>query len=262
MDQDAFSPSSDADQLRAELRRLRQQVAALERDVAQRNQVETALRASAERFRTLVEHSPDAIVLLDTAGIVLYLSPSTSRVLGYLPEELVGRSAFELIHPEDYELATRAFAELLQRPGQIVIRHVRARHKDGSWRWLESASTNLLHEPATGAIVANYRDITERKRVEEDARQAEREKARLEGIALAAREVGSRLNNNLAVARGTLELIQQSVALAHDLDRLARGAEECLLVAIEDVAKPQRVVRVETKDTVIGPVLDLERSAQ
>lgn len=261
MDQVSHSPD-DADQLRAEVERLRQQVGALERQAAQREQAETALRASAARFRALVEHSPDAIALLDPDGTVLYLSPSTSRVLGYLPEELVGRNAFELIHPEDYELATSAFAELLQQPGQIVIRHVRARHKDGSWRWVESAGTNLLHEPAARAVVANYRDITERKQAEEARRQAGWEEAQVEGIALAAREVGSRLINNLAVGRGTIELIQQSVVLPADLEQLARGAEECLVVAMEDVVKLQRVVRVETKDTVVGPVLDLERSAQ
>src|SRR5437868_8393794 len=78
------------------------------RDITERKQMQEQLRASEKRFRALIEKSSDAIVLFDTNGMLLYVSPSTTRLLGYTPEELVGRSAFELIHPEDVETTMHA----------------------------------------------------------------------------------------------------------------------------------------------------------
>src|SRR5256885_1743506 len=82
--------------------------------------------------------------------------------------ENLGRDAFELIHPDDRLRALELFGELLQRPGHVVRVELRALHKDGSWRVLETVGVNRLSDPAIGAIVVNYRDITERKRTEQD----------------------------------------------------------------------------------------------
>src|SRR2546421_821127 len=137
------------------------------RDVTERKQMQEQLRASEKRLRALIEKSSDAIVLVDTNGKLLYVSPSTTRLLGYMPDELVGRSAFELIHPEDVEAIKHALAVIVQEPGKGPKAEFRARHQNGSWRWMEGIGTNLLADPAVGAIVGNYRDITERKRAGE-----------------------------------------------------------------------------------------------
>ncbi|MFL5698107.1 MAG: diguanylate cyclase, partial [Ktedonobacteraceae bacterium] len=133
----------------------------------ERKQMQEQLRASEKRFRALIEKSSDAIVLVDTNGKLLYVSPSTTRLLGYTPDELVGRSAFELIYPEDVEAIKHALAVIVQEPGKGPKAEFRARHQNGSWRWMEGIGTNLLADPAVGAIVGNYRDITERKRAGE-----------------------------------------------------------------------------------------------
>ncbi|HKF38540.1 MAG TPA: PAS domain S-box protein, partial [Ktedonobacteraceae bacterium] len=137
------------------------------RDITERNQMQEQLRASEKRFRALIEKSSDAIVLLDITGMLLYASPSTTRLLGYTPDELVGRSAFELIHPEDGETIAHALAALVREPGKGPKAEFRARHQNGAFRWFEGIGTNLLADPSVGAIVGNFRDITERKRAAE-----------------------------------------------------------------------------------------------
>jgi PAS domain S-box-containing protein len=144
-----------------------------------RERVARALHEQQERrFRALIEHSSDAIALVDPAGTILYASPSTERVLGYTAGEFGGRNGLELVHPDEREEVMRSLSELLQSPGETVTAQVRVQHKDGRWRWMESMGTNLLHEPGVRAVVVNYRDITERKRTEEErARLLGREQA-------------------------------------------------------------------------------------
>ncbi len=134
--------------------------------ILKRKQAEEALLKSEKRFRALIENSFDAIALLATDGTVIYESPSTRRIGGYTPEERVGMNMFSLIHPDDQLYARREFANLLGKPGLAINVQARFASKDGSWRWLEGAATNLLDQPSVQAVVVNYRDVTERKRAE------------------------------------------------------------------------------------------------
>jgi diguanylate cyclase (GGDEF)-like protein/PAS domain S-box-containing protein len=120
-----------------------------------------------EAFQALVENSSEAIGLVTADGTLSYCSPSARRVLGYDPGELVGRNAFDFVHPDDLERAKNLLASLIQEPGRRVVAEVRVRHRDGGVRWVEAAGANLLDAPGVGAIVVNYRDITERKRSED-----------------------------------------------------------------------------------------------
>jgi diguanylate cyclase (GGDEF)-like protein/PAS domain S-box-containing protein len=120
-----------------------------------------------------VQNASDAITVLSADGTVRYVSPAIEKVLGYLPQERVGRSGFELLHPGDLSRAKVAFAEALRSPGVTLTAEVRMRHRDGSWRHVEVAGTNLLDDPSVRGFVLNWRDITERKRTEEALREAE-----------------------------------------------------------------------------------------
>src|SRR5262249_31370981 len=124
-------------------------------------------------FQVLVENSSDAIVMLNGDGTVRFASESSARLLGYTLEERAGRSAFELIHPDDGAAARKAFAECLQRPGVPLPVEYRVRHKDGMWRHIEAIAVNRLDEAGIGAIVVNYRDVTDRRRAEEALRASE-----------------------------------------------------------------------------------------
>jgi PAS domain S-box-containing protein len=140
---------------------------------AERGDLGGAPQASERRFRAITEHGWDAVSLLTADGTIQYASPATTRILGYAPEELVGRNAFELMHPEDVPRTTERLALLLASPGSSQTDTFRYRHKDGSWRWVEGTGTNLLAEPGVEAVVANYHDVTEQRRAEEALRQSE-----------------------------------------------------------------------------------------
>ena len=125
------------------------------------------LNKSENRFRSMVENGSDVIAILDDEGYILFETGSVERVFGYKPEELIGTIGFNLIHPEDRSMVLEAFAEGVKIPNETRTIEYRYRHKDGSWRHLESVSKNLLHDPAVNGIVVTSRDITERKEAEE-----------------------------------------------------------------------------------------------
>jgi PAS domain S-box-containing protein len=143
------------------------------RNITDRKRAEAAARAAEERFQALEQNAWDAVHLLSAEGVILYESASVIRVLGYHPEELIGHSSFEMIHPDDIATAGDRFAPLASTPGLTLTTEVRVRHKDGSWRWMDCVATNLLEHPAVRAIAVNYRDITARKQAETEIRQSE-----------------------------------------------------------------------------------------
>ena len=138
-----------------------------------RAQLHTLVRRSEERFRALTQNSSDLVTLLEADGTIRYESPAIGWMLGYSSEELVGKNSFDYVHPADLERAEAAFAEGLRDPERRPKVEYRFRHKDGSWRWLESVGTNLLDDPGVNEYVVNSRDVTERRRAEERLREAE-----------------------------------------------------------------------------------------
>lgn len=135
-------------------------------DITIRKLAEFQLRDNSARFRALVENSWDGIALFDSYGGILFGSESTTRVLGYELDEFIGRSAFELIHEEDHEYVQLKLAAAVRQPRSGVVVTARVQHKNGEWLCLEGVFTNLLDDPNVGAIVNNYRDITERNNAE------------------------------------------------------------------------------------------------
>ena len=136
---------------------------------------EEALKNSEERFRTLIEKATDVVIVLDASGKITYQSPSLERVTGYGPNEWVDRSLAELfIHPDDLPSLVSLLERVLTQPG-ATFEGITARykHKDGSWHTLEATVTNMLHDPKVNGIVANFRDITERKEAEQALRASE-----------------------------------------------------------------------------------------
>lgn len=126
------------------------------------NEMMDRLEEEERRFRSLIENALDIILLLDREGVITYQSPSTERVLLYGKEELLGRSVFDFIHPDDRERARHVFERALDEPGSLGRYEIRFRKGEGSWCRLEIIGYNLLHDPAVGGVVVNARDITER----------------------------------------------------------------------------------------------------
>jgi len=148
-------------------------VAGASMDITERKQAEQTIQQNEKRFRALIENGRDNISLLDKNGILLWESPATVSTLGYPPDEFTGRNIFQLLHPDDLERVARSFSQLLETPGSRKGDIFRLRHHSGEWHWVEALASNLLEEPAVEAIVINYRDITERKEVENALQESE-----------------------------------------------------------------------------------------
>ncbi len=140
---------------------------ALSHDVTERKRAEDALQASEKRYRALVEHSWDLLTLLAADGTLLYVSPASQKHTGYTQEEIAGHNGLDFIHPDDRPAIARLLGEIVHQPGGTIDAQMRVRRKDGAWRWMDATAVNLLAEPTVGAIVVNYRDITERRLAEQ-----------------------------------------------------------------------------------------------
>ena len=126
---------------------------------------------NSELLQAILEHSSDVLALLDATGTIMFTSQAVTRVLGYRPEELQGRSAFELLHPDELARVQTLFAGLVADPTEPVTATVRYRHKDGSYRTIEGVGVNRLADPVVRAIVVNYRDLTTRQLAEAETRR-------------------------------------------------------------------------------------------
>ncbi len=128
---------------------------------------ETAVRQNEARFRALVQHSSDVIIVIRPDGGIRFVSPSATRVLRYEPRAVEGRSIADLLHTDDIEPARAFIAEAARTPGVGAPVEWRFRQPDGSALHAEIIATNLLDEPTVRGIVLNTRDVSERKRLEQ-----------------------------------------------------------------------------------------------
>ncbi|WP_255604274.1 CHASE domain-containing protein [Oscillochloris sp. ZM17-4] len=232
--------------------------------LAQRQQAAETLRRSEERYRALIEKSAITFSLISADGKVLYNSPNYERGLGYQPGERVGGNAFGLVHPDDMPQIIVLFGEVLANLGASRTVEYRAHHKDGSWRWMESTGTNLLAEPAVGAVVVNMRDITDRKHREEEIRELNSELERR----VAARTADlSQLNAELTRALRTKD--EFLATMSHELRTPMNGILAFSEMLAEQIAGPlnerqmRSVRQIEVSGrhllTLINDILDLSK---
>lgn len=136
-------------------------VLSVTRDISERILAEEQMHLSEQRFKALVQEGSDLIGILDLQGNYLYVSPTSTSVLGITPEEFIGRNAFEFIHPDDKAAVFSIFSKL-ETEKRIVIKPFRFTNKNGEWRWIETVVVNMIDNPAVGGIVSNSRDITDK----------------------------------------------------------------------------------------------------
>ena len=130
---------------------------------------QVALDRSQARFASLVNHATDVIAVMNGAGILSYISPSCRHVFGFPPEQVIGRNVLAFGHRADSK-RVKKFISALQPSTDSKPEYIEARFRDrnGGWRVLELAVTDLRHDPAVNGIVLNAHDVTDRKALEED----------------------------------------------------------------------------------------------
>jgi PAS domain S-box-containing protein len=160
--------------------------------------------------------------LIDADGEVLYASASTAKVLGYQPEELVGRNGLELIHPEDRDHSSLVLQKVLSEPSGPIRWHPRVRRKDGSYSWMESTVSNLLAEPDVQAIVVNHRDINARTAVDAENHRVAGNLARSSSeIEQFANSVVHDLREPLRTISAFTEMLVQRIPMSRDDQEIA-----------------------------------------
>ncbi len=229
----------------------------LQWEIAERIKTEKVLRERQKQLRQITDNMFDMITQIDPQGIIQYCSPSVTKILGYQPESMLGKSVFDYVHPGDLDKVVDA----LFRPfinGRVPVKmDFRYRHADGHYLWLESVGNLLFNEKnaITGAIIST-RDITKRK-------QLEREVARLERLNLVgeiAAGIGHEIRNPLTTVRGFLQMLEGKdgcgqykeyfCLMIEELDRANSIIKEFLSLAKDKTVK----LRVQSLNSIIRAI--------
>ncbi len=172
----------------------------------QRSAIEEEMRRKDALFRSLILNSSDGILLLDKRGNVSYHSPSATRILGFKAEDAVPLGFYQLTYDDDREATHRFIDRLASTPGQISSYECRMNCANGSLRWFEIVGHNMISDENIGAMVVNFRDITDRKIADEEIRQS-RERLR----ALAANIQNAREEERKRISREFHDVLGQSL---------------------------------------------------
>lgn len=211
------------------------------RNETARRRAEEALRESERRYRLLATNVTDIIWTVDLNLRRTYVSPSVTRLLGYGVEELIGQSILDVLAPESADLAGRILEEELARewtgdtePFRPRTLEVAMKRKDGSIVWSEATMTFLRDDDGRPVgILGVTRDITERKRAEEELhhnRETLYQTEKLAAMGQLLAGVAHELNNPLAVVTGRAALLCQKIGAgpaAEQAEKIAQAAQRC-----------------------------------
>ena len=173
----------------------------------------TERRRAEERLQAIFDATNDIIVIMGLDGVVQFENSAVERVLGFVPGERVGHNLLDYAHPADVANAVECLKGIMAAGAETALT-CRFRHKDGSWRYLETWGSNMAHVPAIGGVLGVARDVTERMRLQERLEAAER----LDSIGRLAGGIAHDFNNILLVIMGAAEHLGDRGDLAGDRD--------------------------------------------
>ena len=173
---------------------------------------------SEERLRLLIKNSNDILVLVNEKGEQFFISDAAKNLTGYHVEELFG-SIENVVYPDDLEIVRQHWDRVLADKDTADCIQYRHKHKEKGYVWFETVSQNFLDHPAIKSVVANIRDVTERKNAEQALKEIESEKARL--MELEIERIARELEiNQKSLTAASLKLIQNSERDAQTIERL------------------------------------------
>jgi PAS domain S-box-containing protein len=146
-------------------------------DITERKNAELALDRPEDYFRTLVRQSVDIVTVVNARGVILYENPAAGRILGYEVSSRIGRSVFDLVHPDDLDAAHFAFEQAFTSGELSPILEFRCRDARGDWRTLEASGRRFIGGDGLMVAVINSRDVTDRRKMDERIRNAQKMEA-------------------------------------------------------------------------------------
>jgi PAS domain S-box-containing protein len=213
------------------------------------------------KFRVLTLNSADIVSVLDAQGHLLYNSPAAERISGFSAEELAGVDTFQLIHPDDREEVSRAFSQVLAVPGGVVTVQYRYRRKSGGWTWMEAVASNQLDNPEVRGVVANSRDISDRKHAEEKRARMEAQlthRQRLESLGTLVGGIAHEFNNLLSVLQSHVDLAAEATQEKSVQEELAsaQGAIQRAAALTRQLLGFARLQPIHPTTVDVGDVLE------
>jgi len=124
--------------------------------------------ANEKRYRLLIEKSKDMKLLITSEGRIMYSSPAIKSGLGYEKEELTNRLVGQIISADDQSLFKMFIDKVIDHPNRSFHFQFQLLHANGSLTWCEGTLTNMLDEPGLNSLVANFRNISEKKQAEQE----------------------------------------------------------------------------------------------
>jgi PAS domain S-box-containing protein len=243
----------------AEYDRQRNVVFGVLQDITEKKLAEKALRESEQKFRSLIENSHDIVYTLNLEGLLTYVSPSCTLLLGYSTEEVLGKPFMSLLHPDDVGAVIEMFRQLIEKAERQSAVEYRLRHRDGSWRWFMSRGNPILDD--SGKMTGYQgitRDISDRKYAEEEMGC----RVKLQGILEMAGGICHELNQPMQTISGYADMLLHNLSPEDPIykkvkiitDQISRvGTITKKLMAIKstdthDYAGIGRIVDINTTD--------------
>lgn len=225
------------------------------REVTEKIESRVLLEASEARYRLLAENAMDMITTHTMDGTYTYVSPACEMLLGRKQEDLIGKTGYWLLHPDDEEAAWKSHEQLMQEPYTATIQF-RLRHKEGHYVWLETSCKSIKDDTGTVVeIIGVTRDISDRKKSEEMLRQSDK----LSIVGQLAASVAHEIRNPLTSLKGFIQLFQECEQLDasdyynimhNELDRIDQIMSQLLLLAKPQVKSYKKTSLHELVDFV------------
>ncbi len=186
----------------------------LRKEIIEKEKMQSKLESNEKRFRYMIKNSHDVIAIINKDCMIQFISEAITKITGYHPDYLVGKSCFDFIHPDDVQTVRDIIKATLQAPGKNAITIFRHKKTDDNWVAVEAIGANFTQDSSIKGIVINLRDISERKQVEVEKEKIQLQlihSEKLASIGTLAAGMAHEINNPLAIITGYFEIINNDL---------------------------------------------------